>query len=222
LLLILLASFSSCAGIFHLDAGGRQSTYQEKPKSGNLEQALSSATGRTIVIIEGEKSAYRTTGVGPHFGISYETMFLMQKYNNYSIDYEPLSYTYSIDGSSPVRSDLKVKAKGHDYQVGFKLGVFRPRVSLKREDIQIESFSGTSSDTIYYMGYGLTIDFHLIQGLHVYAGWDKRFRISSDPLLSITTTDITFGILIRPWEWFSFGSGKPAYKTYSSPFFEIL
>lgn len=211
----------ACGGLIYLDGGIRQSTYKEKPKEGNLESVLSTSTNRSVIITEGNKSSYSTSGLGPHYGLSYESQFFMQKYNYYKIDYDVLNYSYSIDGSIPVYSPLRMKAKGHDYMLGLKLGYFRPRISFKQEDLNIDSLNGVSNVSFFYIGYGIGIDFHLIKGLHLYAGLDKRMRLASDPLVSISTTDITFGVLIRPWDWISFKSSRPKPKFFSNPFFSL-
>jgi hypothetical protein len=223
LMILLSLSLTGCSGLFHLDAGARQSTYTEEPKNGDLEQTLSQATNRTIVIREGDKSKYEVSGMGYHVGLNYETQFLMQKIQYYAIDYDQKNYQYSINGSSPVDAPLNVSATGFDYQVGFKLGIFRPRVSLKQEDLAVDTTLTQSNDTMLFFGYGLGIDFHFVQGLHLYVTWDKRLRVGGDDKnFNISSTDISFGLMFRPWDWFSFGSGSKAAKPYTSPFFDVF
>ena len=147
----------------------------------------------------------------------------MQKIQYYSIDYDEKNYQYSINGSTPVNGPLKVSATGIDYQVGLKLGFFRPRLSLKQEELMVDTSLTQSQDTMLFAGFGATIDFHFVQGLHLYLAWDRRMRIGGDSKnFNIASTDISFGLMFRPWDWFSFGGGRAKAKPYTLPFFEVF
>ena len=218
--LFALTGLVSCAGTFRADVGMRRSTYVEKPKEGTLDDALSQSTGQTVVITEGDVNQYTTKANGPEFGFTYETEFLEQRLHYYSISYSDLTYTYVIDGSSPVQSKLSVKATGLDYKLAMKLWYLRPRISFSRDNFEITSVAGDFTDEYTFLGYGVGVDFHVYPGWHVYFGWDRRFKITSDPLFKISTTEVTFGL---SWAPFSGGrGGGGGSRTSDHPFFDVF
>ena len=215
---------TSCAGTWHVDIGRRNSTYEEKPKEGNLSEALSQSTGNTIMILTGDEGQYTTTASGFHYGFVYESEFLENSFRYYSLDYDELSYTYSIDGSSPQPSTLKVQSSGFEYKLGMKLWYLRPRISFSRDTYDIQSVSGNFSDTFLFMGYGVGLKFHVYPGWRLYAGWDKRFKVTSDPLFKISTTEVTFGITYELFGGSSSSGGRSSGGRSSGdhPFFDVF
>jgi len=197
IVIFLLAQLSGCSGLWHADFGLRKSRYIEKPKIGTLESALSQTSNRTIVILSGDKNQYSTEGTGYHLGIAYETDFLIQHIRHYSLAYDKLKYSYSIDGSSPVESDLDLKVSGWDYIVGMKLWYFNPRISIKKETAEIQSVTGSYVDDNIFFGYGLGLYYDVATRWTLYAAYDKRFRVSTDPLFSVSEIDTTLGVMFH-------------------------
>ncbi len=212
-----MVTLGGCAGTWYGDAGARKSTYTETPTEGTLDTALSTANDRTIVVTSGDPTGYRTEGTGMQLSLAYETEFLVQFLRYYSVKYDDLNYSYSIDGSDPVQNDLKLKTHGYEYLLGIKLWMFHPRIVFRYDTADISSIAGEYSDNSLFMGYGVGTYFEVYNNWLVYLGWDRYFRVAVDPLFYSTTTEISLGVLYR---FGSLGgsSGSTAGMRFGNPF----